>query len=128
MKSVAHRTYLWLAAKNVGVVIDVIQTRTKFADTQEGDSATTSLSMMTTAGVLERISYGRYKILPGLKKWGEAKKWARAPKRRKSFVPHPTDHRGDDVIENLLTAMAAAEPELKRLQKQDKLIRQAREL
>lgn len=124
MKSIAHRTCLWLISKPIGTIIRLEQVRIKFPDPGESDSATTAMSMLTSAGVIERVGSGTYKVIPGLETWSNNKNWAKAPNRTEKRRAS-SDHRGEDVIENLLTAMAAAEPELKRLRKKEKLLQEA---
>jgi len=127
MKSIAHRTYIWLSSKPPGAIVNITHVRKQFTEGTESDGATTAMSDMVKAAVLERVGRGTYKVLPSLDDWGKNKTWVKRGKSKKQ-TKVINNYRGVDVIEELLTAMANAAPELERLRKQDKLLQQAREL
>jgi len=83
-------------------------------------SVNNALYKMELAGGLTRSSTGGYKVnLTALKKWGDKKVWKtyysdRTGKRGKAKAKPPTDN---EIMGNLIAAIAAAEPIIHKYQK-----------
>lgn len=140
-KSIKERIWRTLRSRKEGstftvhAVAGVLQRRDEDLR-RVSKSVNWELCKMAKLGLIDRVSKGKYELPPEFFIWGMNHKFkasspkpkARPPKKKQPIrkkaiarVRALTNER-IDVIENLLNAMAEAEPELRRLMEQDKTI------
>lgn len=89
-----------------------------------------AVAKMRKAGVIKPLRRGVYTIEPSLKEWGERRTWTQLGSKgaaKKKAAKKQVKRYDGDVLQNLLDAMAAAEPEIRRLLKIEQKLKELTE-